>query len=352
MGNISSQTILNNTADLYAWAIVIFIAVFIALKIFKGVIVSYLKKLSEKTETTIDDVTIKIFQRIGMPLYIIASLHFAIQPLELPTYITQAVYYALIFVGTYEVVKALQTLIDYAIGRILQREGVKEKESVGAIKMFGQIAKVLVWIGAAVIVLSNVGFDVTSLVAGLGIGGIAVALAIQNILGDLFSSLSIFIDKPFKVGDFIIAGNEMGTVQKIGIKSTRISALRGEEIIVSNQDLTNARILNFKKMERRRIAFNIGVEYGTGAEKLQKIPEIIKDIIESAESTDFDRAHFKDFGDFSLNFEIVYYVLTNDYNKYMDIQQKINLSIVEAFRKAGIEMAFPTQTVKLITHNS
>ncbi len=345
MGNISSQTILNNTSNLYAWAVIIFIVTFIALKIFKGFIVNYLKKISEKTKTTADDVAVKIFQRIGTPFYIVVSLYLAIQPLELPEYIAQAVYYALIFLGTYEVVKAVQTLIDYIIGRTLQKEEVKERESVGVIKMFGQIAKISVWIGATILVLSNFGFDVTSLIAGLGISGIAIALALQNILGDLFSSLAIFIDKPFKVGDFIIAGSEMGTVQKIGIKSTRIIALRGEEIIISNQDLTNARVLNFKKMEKRRIDFGIGVEYGTDAEKLKKIPQIIKDIIKDIELTDFDRAHFHEFGDFSLNFEIVYYVLTNDYNKYMDIQQEINLKIVDVFKKEKIEIAFPTQTV-------
>ncbi|TRZ77433.1 mechanosensitive ion channel family protein [bacterium] len=345
MGNISSQTILNNTSNLYAWAVIIFIVTFIALKIFKGFIVSYLKKISEKTKTTADDVAVKILQRIGTPFYIVVSLYLAIQPLELPEYIAQAVYYALIFLGTYEVVKAVQTLIDYIIERTLQKEGVKERESVGVIKMFGQIAKISVWIGATILVLSNFGFDVTSLIAGLGISGIAIALALQNILGDLFSSLAIFIDKPFKVGDFIIAGSEMGTVQKIGIKSTRIIALRGEEIIISNQDLTNARVLNFKKMEKRRIDFGIGVEYGTDAEKLKKIPQIIKDIIKDIELTDFDRAHFHEFGDFSLNFEIVYYVLTNDYNKYMDIQQEINLKIVDVFKKEKIEIAFPTQTV-------
>lgn len=345
MNAISSQTILNNTTNLYAWAVVIFIVSFITLKIFKGIIVNHLKKLSEKTKTTADDVAVKIFQRIGMPFYVTISLYFAIQPLELPEYIVKTIYYALIFIGTYEAVKAIQTLIDYIIGRTLQKEGVKEKESVGAIKTFGQVLKILVWIGAGILALSNLGFDVTSLIAGLGISGIAIALALQNILGDLFSSLSIFIDKPFKVGDFIIAGNEMGTVQKIGIKSTRIIALRGEEIVISNQDLTNARIMNFKKMEKRRIDFGIGVEYGTNVEKLKKIPQIIEEIIASIELTEFDRAHFKNFGDFSLNFEIVYYVLTNDYNKYMDIQQEINLGIAEAFKREKIEIAFPTQTV-------
>ena len=345
MGSISSQTILNNTSNLYAGAVIIFIVTFIALKIFKGFIVSYLKKISERTKTTADDVAVKILQRIGMPFYVTISLYLSIQPLELPEYAVKTVYYALIFIGTYESVKAVQTLIDYIIGRTLQKESVKERDSVGAIKTFGQVAKILVWIVAVVLVLSNLGFNVSSLIAGLGIGGIAVALAIQNILGDLFSSLSIFIDKPFKVGDFIIAGSEMGTVQKIGIKSTRIIALRGEEIVISNQDLTSSRVLNFKKMEKRRIDFGIGVEYGTDAEKLKKIPHIIKDIIKDIELTDFDRVHFKDFGDFSLNFEIVYYVLTSDYNKYMDIQQEINLKIVEAFKKEKLEMAFPTQTI-------
>jgi len=195
------------------------------------------------------------------------------------------------------------------------------------------------------LVLQNLGYEISALVAGLGISCIAVAFALQNILSDIFASFSIYFDKPFKTGDFIVVGNDMGVVNKIGIKSTRIRALQGHEIVISNKELTGSRVHNYKKMERRRVLFSIGVEYGTPVAKLKKIPKIIKDSIEAQESTTFDRVHFKEFGDFSLLFEIVYYVESGDYTNYRDIQQEINFSIAEKFKKSKIEMAFPTTTV-------
>ena len=181
--------------------------------------------------------------------------------------------------------------------------------------------------------------------AGLGIGGIAIAFALQNILSDIFASFSIYFDKPFKVDDFIIIGDDKGVVKKIGIKSTRIQTLQGEELVISNKELTESRVHNYKKMERRRIVFVFGVTYETPTEKVKKIPSIIKDIIEKTELADIDRVHFKEFADFSLNFEVVYYLKTSDYAEYMDTQQEINLAMKEHFEKEQIEFAYPTQTV-------
>jgi small-conductance mechanosensitive channel len=182
-------------------------------------------------------------------------------------------------------------------------------------------------------------------VAGLGIGGIAVALASQALLGDLFSYFVIFFDKPFEIGDFIIVGDKLGVVEYVGIKTTRIHALSGEQIVFSNTDLTNSRVHNFKKMEKRRVVFKLGVIYQTPAEKLKSIPRIVKDIIEEQQDVTFDRGHFQSFGDFSLNFEFVYYVAGADYNKYMDIQQAINFSINDIFAREKIEFAYPSQTL-------
>ena len=347
MQNILSQIIFNNPISLYIWSIVIFIAIFAVLRIIKTVVVEQLHKLAKKTKTDSDDFIIEIIKKISKFFYYSVALFFAARILSLPEFLSKALYYVLIIAAVYETVKFVQALIDYAVKRVISKEHIQEKSNVQAIKLFSNIAKTLVWTGAAIIILSNFGFNVSSLVAGLGIGGIAIALAIQNILGDLFNSLSIYIDKPFEVGDFIIVGEEMGVVKKIGLKTTRITALRGEEIVISNQDLTNSRVLNFKKMDKRRIAFEIGVIYSTDKNKLEKIPKIIENIINRVELSDFDRCHFKSFGDFSLNFEIVYYVKTNDYNKYMDIQQEINLAIFDEFNKEGIEFAFPTQTIEI-----
>lgn len=205
--------------------------------------------------------------------------------------------------------------------------------------------KICLWVFAGLIVLSNLGFNISSLIAGLGIGGIAVAFALQNILTDIFSSFSIFLDKPFKAGDFIVVGNDMGVVEKIGIKTTRLKTLQGEELVVSNKELTSVRVRNFKKLEKRRVVSMLGICYETNSEKLKAIPSIIKDIVSAIDVTEFDRCHFKDYGDFSLNFETVYYINSADYAQYMDAQQAINFRIKEEFEKRSIGFAYPTQTL-------
>ncbi len=209
------------------------------------------------------------------------------------------------------------------------------------------LCKTAVWVIALLLILDNFGVNVTSLVAGLGIGGVAVALAVQNILGDVLCSLSIVLDKPFKVGDFIIVDNNMGVVELIGLKSTRIKSITGEQLIFSNTDLIKSRIRNFQHLYERRICFSLGVVYSTPYEKMEKIPAICREIIEALPDTRFDRAHFKEFGPYSLNIEIVYFVLNPDYAAYMDTQQRINFAIMRAFAAEGIEFAFPSQTVYL-----
>jgi len=205
----------------------------------------------------------------------------------------------------------------------------------------------VIWIAGLLFLLDNLGFDITAVVAGLGIGGIAVALAAQALLGDLFSYFVILFDRPFEIGDFLIFGDVLGSVEKIGIKSTRIRSLSGEQISVSNSDLTSSRVRNYKRMEKRRVVFRIGVVYGTPAEKLRLIPQMIREIIEQCPIVAFDRVHFASYADWNLSFECVYNVLTPDYNLFMDIQQDINLKIYEKFEEEGIEFAFPTHTVKL-----
>jgi small-conductance mechanosensitive channel len=207
------------------------------------------------------------------------------------------------------------------------------------------IIRLAVWGLAAVLLLDNYGVKISALVAGLGIGGLAVAFAAQKVLGDLFSYFSIFFDRPFEIGDFIVVGEFTGTVEHIGIKSTRVRSLSGEQLIFANNDLTNSRLRNYKRMTNRRAVFRIGVTYGTPAAKVREIPAMIEKIIRDLPGAIFDRAHFAAYGDYALQFEIVYYVEGGDYLKYMEIQQQINLSIMEAFSREKIEFAYPTQTV-------
>jgi small-conductance mechanosensitive channel len=213
-----------------------------------------------------------------------------------------------------------------------------------ALSLIEFAVRVTVWSVALLLIFENLGFDVTALVAGLGIGGIAVALAAQSVLGDLFSSLAIVLDRPFEVGDFIVFDNQSGTVEKIGIKTTRIRSLTGEQITCANSNLVTSRIHNFKRMHERRIVLVLGVTYDTPPDKLERIPGMVKQIIEAQDRARFDRAHFRGFGQSALEFEIVYWVLNSDYTVYMDIQQAIDFGILRAFQEEGVGFAFPTTT--------
>jgi small-conductance mechanosensitive channel len=203
------------------------------------------------------------------------------------------------------------------------------------------------WTIAVLVAIDNLGFDVTALVAGLGIGGVAIALALQSILGDLFASLSIVVDKPFVVGDFIRVGDDLGAVERIGLKTTRVRSLSGEQLIFSNADLLKSRIRNYQRMAERRVVFRAGVVYQTTAATLRRIPKMVREIIESRPLTRVDRTHFAEIAASDYVFEFVYYVLSPDYNVYMDTQQAINLAIVERFESEGIELAYPTRTIML-----
>lgn len=225
------------------------------------------------------------------------------------------------------------------------RQLAEDPGTVAAMDLVGFLVRLFVWAAVLLVLLDNLGVNITALVAGLGVGGIAVALAAQNVLGDLFSSLSIVFDKPFVVGDFIIVGDLMGTVEHVGLKTTRVRSLSGEQLVFSNTDLLHSRVRNFGRMFERRVVTSIGVTYQTPADKLRRIPEIIRAIVEGQENVRFDRAHFQGFGDSALTFEFVYFVLTPEYNDYMDVQQNINLALFEQLAAEGVEFAYPTQTV-------
>lgn len=237
--------------------------------------------------------------------------------------------------------------LDFAVRRYSAQRLQDDAETATTISALNFLGKMGIWAIALLLALDNVGIDVTAMVAGLGIGGIAVALAAQNILGDLFASLSIVLDKPFVLGDSIAVGDFNGTVEKIGLRTTRLRSLSGEQLIFANNDLLQNRIRNYKRMFERRVLFVIGVVYETSPEKLRKIPELIRATIDAQPSVRFDRSHFRNFGDSALNFETVYFVLSPDYLQYMDIQQNVNLRLCEEFAREGIQFAYPTQRVLL-----
>jgi len=329
----------------YLTALVIFISFNILFKVFSKIIVSRLKKISRRTKTDLDDFIIHIVENIKPPFYLFISLYIAANFLTLSEIVRKILLGLFLIVIVIQTILALQKIIDFAVNKKILKPEEDNKDKETAVKWAVQTIKIILWVVGSLMVLSNFGVEVTSLIAGLGIGGIAIALALQNILGDIFASFSIFVDKPFKSGDFIIVGSDKGEVNKIGIKSTRLKTPEGQELIISNKELTESRINNYGKMEKRRASFALGIVYQTSIVKIKKVPQLVEDIIKSIPEAQFDRAHFKSYGDFSLNFEFVYYILDADYTKYMDIQQEINLKILDLFQKENIEFAYPTQLI-------
>jgi small-conductance mechanosensitive channel len=340
------QTFLGNAVRDWAISFAIITGALIFLRLLQSLLIKRLTTYAIKTKTTIDDFIGNLLQASVMPLLYILAFYFGLSYLHLPDRVNNIFYVAITVAVTFFILRSATSFIGYLFKKTLAGttgNEQREKQAKG-ILLIGQI---LVWLGGILFLIDNLGYDITTLIAGLGIGGIAIALAAQAILGDLFSYLVIFLDKPFEIGDFIIVEDKMGTVEYIGIKTTRLKTLSGEQLICSNSDLTNSRVHNYKRMQERRVVFNFGIVYDTPVQKIKLIPQMVKGIVESIKDVRFDRAHFKSFGNFSLDFEVVYFVLSPDYNFYMDKQQNINIRLFETFEKEGIGFAFPTQTVYL-----
>ena len=344
MEDILNKIFLGNTVQAYLIAAGILIVGVIFVHIFKKIILGRLKKWAAKTKTTLDDFIILGVQKTLVPILYFSVLYFALTSLTLPPQVVNILNIALIVVITFYAIKWTTTLMDYSFAEYTKRK-TGEEQKTKQLNTLGTLGKTIIWIIGLIFLLDNLGINISAVVAGLGIGGIAVALAAQTILGDLFSYFIIFFDRPFEIGDYVQVGDKSGTIEHIGIKTTRLRALHGEEVVFSNTDLTNSRLHNFKKLRRRRIVFELGVIYETSPEKLNMIPGLVKQIIDEQENAEFNRGHFKAFGDFSLNFEFVFYVLSQDYKAYMDVQQSINYKIFNRFSDKGIEFAYPTQVV-------
>lgn len=334
---------LGNTLLEYLTALGLFVLFLIIFRIFQKLILNRLKKIARKTKTDVDDVLIEAIQSLKPPFYYFVSIYFILPFLNISAGILGFVKGLLVVLIMYQIIKSLQIVIDYVFEKLTSKK--EDKGTKLAFSYLGKFVKIGVWVLGLLLVLSNLGVNVNSLLAGLGIGGVAFAFAFKNILGDLFASFVIFFDKPFLPGDFIMMGDTKGTIQKIGIKTTRLRAPTGEEIIVANQALTSAKLYNYKNLEERKATFSFGVTYETSAEKLKEIPQMVADIISGMKKTRFERAHFNRFDDSALNFDVLYYMTVRDYAKYLDTQQAINIKILEKFEKEGIEMAYPTRVV-------
>lgn len=344
MNEVLDQVYYDNTVREYLIALSVIVGGILLVLAFKKLIIKRLQAWATKTPGSWDDFIIHSLTRFGIPVIQWIIVYWGIHLLELSDKAERAIQITTSIIVTYFVLRLVSSIV-----MLLLESGVKRREhGEEKIKQLGglmMVINVVIWFLGLVFLLSNWGVQVTPIIAGLGIGGIAVALAAQNILGDLFSYFVIFFDRPFEAGDFIIVDDKMGSIEYVGIKTTQIRALGGEQIIIGNSNLTNSRIHNYKRMARRRVVFGIDVEYGTPYEKLKRIPEMLKSIVLEHQLVTFDRAHFSAYKDWSLRFEVVYYVLSADFNVYMDVQQSINLKIYESFENEKISFAFPTQTM-------
>src|SRR5210317_61479 len=342
--SILSFHILNNSVESWLKALTIALVIILLGKIIQKLLAGWFNKWAKKTKISVDDFFVYTILKIKWE-WLAIGIFAATRYLNFSKSFDSWMLWLFALVMLHRIIRVINDFMDYITAKVyLEKESV-EAGSKGAIKHIAFILKIGVAGVLIVITLDNLGFEISALIAGLGVTGIIIGLAVQNIVGDLFSSFCIIFDKPFEVGDFIIVGDFMGAVENIGIKTTRLTSLGGEHLVFSNSDLTGSRIRNYKRMAQRRVVFAFGVEYGTEEEKLKSIPAAVKTIISDIEDTTYDRAHFQKFGNSCLDFEVVYYVLSSDYNRYMDIQQRINFEIFSTFNKDGINFAFPTQTL-------
>lgn len=309
----------------------------------------YLRDWTKKTTTKLDDDILSAVKIIIIIMIVILGIEYALSPLSFiepyNNYLTGIFIVIQILLGAFAVTKISNIITDWAV----TKTGPKGKNNHHLMFILKKVIQIIVYICAFIIILYTTGAKdfLTGTLVGLGVGGIAVAFALQSTLSDFFSAFSIYFDHPFEIDDFIVVGEYSGTVKNIGVRSTRIKLLQGEELIISNKELANGTIRNFRKLEKRRVTFTIGVTYDTSSQKLRKIPTIIKEIFKKEEMASLDRVNFTEFSDFSLKFLIIYYVNSAEWGQYLDIQERINLAIKEAFESEGIEMAFPTNTVYL-----
>jgi len=347
---LKSVSFLNNSLYNYSMFLLVFLGVMLALKIFQSFVLGKVRKIAEKTENTLDDAVIDTLQKIRAPFYFFVSFWCAMQFIALPDLAARLLQVFFIFGIAFEVIKSVGDLVDWFIEFYIAKMVKKEQEKKqmrSLFRIFRVFVNIVLWSITLLFILSNLGVNVTSIVASLGIGGLAIALAVQNVLSDIFSAFSIYLDKPFEVGDFIIVGEDSGTVEHIGMKTTRLRTLRGEVLIISNKELTSIRVKNLRRLKKRRDSFMIGIEYETAKAKMKKVPAIIEKIIKADENANFLRCHLFEFGDSSINYEVVYTVNSADYDVFMDVRQGINLAILKEFENEGIGFAYPSQRIFL-----
>ena len=337
--------VMGNPLQTWLLALAAAVAAVALLVLVNSVIIKRFKRFATGTATYTDDIVVEVLE--ATRVWFLAALAIwtgslvLLLPAAVDELVVEGIGVAVILqIGLWAAAAVRGWVASYS-----KRKIDADPASVTTIRALGMITRLALWVIIVLAVLANLGMEITPLLGAAGVGGIALALAVQSVLGDLFASLSIVLDKPFVVGDFVIVGDLMGTVEHIGLKTTRVRSLSGEQLVFSNSDLLSSRIRNFKRMFERRAVFSFGVTYQTSHAQLERLPAMVREIVEAQEQTRFDRAHFARYGDSSLDFEVVYYVLVPDYNAYMDIQQAINLELFRRAEAEGIDFAYPTRTL-------
>lgn len=337
---LKQKIYLGNSLFDYAIALVIFVSVIVAVGLLRRVAVHYLHKLEKSADNIFIAKLISALRRRLLPITYSIAVYSVLSYLKMPEFVSKRIdKVVVIFISIFVIFFINDIVRDF--GESYKSRIKKNPLPPGIIS----ILQVLVWVIGLLVILSNMGYNVSTLITGLGIGGVAIALASQAILGDLFNYFVILFDKPFKKGDSIQIDTQMGTVEYIGIKSTRIRSVSGETLLISNTDLTKSRIRNYRAARKRRCLSTLGVVYGTTPDKLRLLPGIIKQVVEGSPKTEFQRVHFCEFASSSFNFELSYFALTIDYVEYTQIVQEVNFRLVEEFAKIGVEFAYPTQTL-------
>ncbi|WP_298234949.1 mechanosensitive ion channel family protein [uncultured Azohydromonas sp.] len=345
----TSTTFLGASVLSWATALATALASWVAMRLALRLLLSRASVVAQATTNRVDDLLVDLLRGTSRALLFVTALLIGLSMLELPARLSGRVNQLWFLTLALQFGLWGNRAIAIGLRRYVERHsdgGMARQVSTSATLLSWTLRTVL-WAVVLLAMLANLGVNITALVASLGVGGVAVALAVQNILGDLFASLSIAVDKPFEVGDFITLPGVVGSVEQVGLKTTRIRALSGEQIVISNTELLKQTINNYKRMEKRRIVFKFRLSYGTTPEQAEAVPGIVRRAIEAQDKTRFDRAHFLGFGDSALEFEVVYFVLSPDYNAYMDIQQRINLALLRELRQLGVEFGLPARTLQM-----
>lgn len=336
-----SQTFWLNVAIILGVTVVSYLLINAVVKL----VTNHLRSLAKSSKTGFVAIAAEMLSNTSQVLIIALSLLIALKVVSLPGRWEAAMSHGWFIALAFQIALWADTAVRLWMDSLTRDGKVRNPVTTTII---GVMVRIVVWTMMLLSILANLGVNITAMVASLGVGGIAIALAVQTLLSDVFASLSIGIDKPFEIGDFVVFGSVAGNIEHIGLKTTRIRSLSGEQVVCANADLLKQTLHNYKRMNTRRIVFKFGITYNTPTEKVREVGALVKRIIEGVESANFDRAHFIAFDDSQLTFEVVYIMQVPDYAKYMDAQQEINLQLLDGIRAMGVQFAFPTRSIEFV----